>query len=234
MGCANCEMFRRRLAGLLSRNRHLVRQLQKEGALRARAEQRVAELERELLQRRATTTASNSSLPPSANPIGAKPPVVKRPTGRRPGGQIGHVGKTRTPLPEARVDHVVEHRPDACRDCQESIPADAPGDVVGRHQVAELPPVAVTITEHRALACRCERCGGLSRGMIPADVRASVTGPRLCAAIGLLGASMKGSKRAIAMVLREVLGCPTFALGSVSAREAELGDALAGPYRTAA
>lgn len=202
--------------------------------MRARAEQRVAELERELLQKRGTmtATASNSSLPPSANPIGARPPVVKRPTGRRPGGQIGHVGKTRTPLPEARVDHVVEHRPDACRDCQESIPADAPGDVVGRHQVAELPPVAVTITEHRALACRCERCGGLSRGMIPADVRASVTGPRLCAAIGLLGASMKGSKRAIAMVLREVLGCPTFALGSVSAREAELGDALAGPYRT--
>jgi transposase len=103
--------------------------------------------------------------------------------------------------------------------------------VVGRHQVAELPPVAVVITEHRALACRCERCGGLSRGAIPSDVQASVTGPRLCAAIGLLGASMKGSRRAIATMLREVLGCPTFALGSVSAREAELGDALAGPYQ---
>jgi transposase len=67
--------------------------------------------------------------------------------------------------------------------------------------------------------------------MIPSDVQASVTGPRLCAAIGLLGASMKGSKRAIAMVLQEVLGCPMFALGSVSAREAELSDALAGPYQ---
>jgi transposase len=221
---------------MLSRNRHLVRQLQKEGALRARAEQRVAELERELLQRRlttttTTTTASNSSLPPSANPIGAKPPVVKKPTGRRAGGQIGHLGKTRTLLPEAQVDHVIEHRPGVCRDCQQSIAADAAGDVVGRHQVAELPPVAVEITEHRALACRCEHCGGLSRGTIPADVQASVVGPRLCAAIGLLGASMKGSKRAIAMVLQEVLSCP-LALGSVSARERELSDALAGPYQT--
>jgi transposase len=63
-------------------------------------------------------------------------------------------------------------------------------------------------------------------------VQASVTGPRLGAAIGLLGASMKGSRRAIAVMLREVLGCPTFALGSVSAREAELRDALAGPHRT--
>jgi transposase len=88
------------------------------------------------------------------------------------------------------------------------------------------------ITEHRALACRCGRCGGLSRGTIPPEIAASVTGPRLCAAIGLLGASMKGSKRAIATMLREVLGCPTFALGSVSARERELGDALAGPHQT--
>ena len=98
--------------------------------------------------------------------------------------------------------------------------------------MAELPPVAVVITEHRALACRCAACGSLSRGTIPADVRASACGPRLSAAIGLLGASMKGSKRAIAMMMREVLGCPTFALGSVSAREAELSDALAGPYQT--
>ena len=170
---------------MLSRNQHLVRQLKREGALRARAEQRVAELERELLQKRGTATACNSSLPPSANPIGARPPVVKKPTGRRPGGQIGHVGKTRTPLPEAQVDGVIEHRPQVCRECQNPIAADAPGEaVVGRHQVAELPPVAVEITEHRALACRCGRCGGLSRGAIPPDVQASVVGPRLCAAIG--------------------------------------------------
>ena len=221
-------MLRRRLAGLLARNRHLVRQLQKEGALRARAEQRVAELE----QGRRPVTASNSSLPPSANPIGARPPVVKRPTGRRPGGQIGHVGKSRVPLPPERVNVVVEHRPGACRDCQASIPADAPGvAVVGRRQVAELPPVAVVVTEHRALACRCGRCGSLSRGRIPPEVATSVIGPRLSAAIGLLGASMKGSKRAIATMLREVLGCP-IALGSVSAREAELSAALAGPYQT--
>jgi transposase len=223
-------MLRRRLAGSRARIRHLEAQLKKEGAMRARAEQRVVELERELLGR-GRATASNSSLPPSANPIGAKPPVVKRPTGRRPGGQHGHVGKTRTLLPVEQVDHVIEHRPAVCADCQQSFAVDAIGDVVGRHQVAELPPVAVVITEHRALACRCGGCGRVSRGTIPHDVRASVAGPRLSAAIGLLGASMKGSKRAIAMMMREVLGCP-MALGSVSAREAELSDALAGPHQT--
>jgi transposase len=211
----------------------LVRELQKEGALRARAEQRVVELERELHRAEARghrATASNSSLPPSANPIGAKPPVVKRPTGRRPGGQVGHKGTSRTLLPVEQVDRIVAHRPVVCAGCRRAIAPDAAGAVVGRHQVAELPPRAVEVTEHRALACRCGRCGRVSRGLIPDHVRASVTGPRLSAAIGLLGASMKGSRRAIATILREVLGCP-IALGSVSAREKELCRALAGPHR---
>jgi len=226
-------MLRRRLAGLLARNRHLEAQLKKEGALRARAEQRLVELEQELRAGR-RATASNSSLPPSANPIGARPPVVKRPTGRKPGGQHGHKGTSRTLLPVEQVDEIVAHRPLICADCQQPIAPNTMGEVVvGRHQVAELPPVAVVITEHQALACRCGRCGHVSRGTIPADVRASVCGPRLSAAIGLLGASMKGSKRAIAQVMREVLGCP-IALGSVSAREAELSDALAGPHQTLA
>jgi len=214
----------------LARNRHLEALLKKEGALRARAEQRVVELERELQGARAPRpTASNSSLPPSANPIGAKPPVIKKPTGRKPGGQIGHKGKSRTLLPVEQVNHLVAHRPVVCAECQQAIAPDASGEVVGRHQVAELPPTAVEITEHQALACRCGRCGHVSRGLIPDEVRASVTGPRLSAAIGLLGASMKGSRRAIAQMLREVLGCP-MALGSVCAREKELCRALAGPH----
>ena len=198
--------------------------------MRARAEQRVVELERELQGARAPRpTASNSSLPPSANPIGAKPPVIKKPTGRKPGGQIGHKGKSRTLLPVEQVNHLVAHRPVVCAECQQAIAPGASGEVVGRHQVAELPPTAVEITEHQALACRCGRCGHVSRGLIPDEVRASVTGPRLSAAIGLLGASMKGSRRAIAQMLREVLGCP-MALGSVCAREKELCRALAGPH----
>lgn len=175
-------------------------------------------------------TASNSSLPPSANPVGAARPVVKKPTGRRPGGQLGHAGKTRELLPADRVDEVVEHRPAACGCCGMELNESAAGQVVGRHQVAELPPAAVVVSEHRSLACRCGRCGHVTRGTIPADVAASCTGPRLSAAVALLGASLKGSKRAAAEMVAEVLGCP-MALGSVCAREKELSRSLEAPYR---
>jgi len=215
----------------LARNRHLNRKLQQEQALRARAEGELREVRQALkqLEQARRPTASNSSLPPSANPIGARPPVTKQPTGRKPGGQVGHAGKTRTLLPEDRVNHVLEHRPPACGHCKAAIDPQSPGEVTGRHQVAELPPVAVVISEHQSLACRCGHCGHVTRGTIPQDVTASCTGPRLSAAIALFGASLKGSKRAVAQMMTEVLGCP-MALGSVCARERELSHSLAAPY----
>jgi hypothetical protein len=139
------------MEGLLARNRHLVRQLQQERALRARAEQALREMEQAVRPR---PTASNSSLPPSANPIGAKPPVTKKPTGRRPGEQSGHAGKRRTLLPEDRVDHVVEHRPAVCGHCGTTLDESAAAEVAGRHQVAELPPRAAVIGAHRSLGGR--------------------------------------------------------------------------------
>lgn len=221
--CKNCQMLFRRSEALRARNRLLVRQLQEERALRARAEQRVAELEQ---ARR--PTASNSSLPPSANPWGAKPPVKKKPTGRRPGGQIGHAGVSRKLLAVERMHRVVAHRPPLCRQCQRPLKASPQDRLIGRHQVAELPAVAVELTEHQSYACRCESCGSITRGRIPDEIAASSSGPRLTAAIGLLAGRVKGSKRDVAAVLGEVLGSPV-ALGSVAGREAELGQALEGP-----
>jgi transposase len=197
--------------------------LQREQALRLRAEQRVAELEERL-----RINATNSSLPPSANPIGAPKPAGKRPTGRKRGGQIGHKGHGRELIPVEQVDETVVHRPAVCEQCQASL-AGIDGAIVGRHQVAELPARPVRVSEHQSLACRCRACGKVSRGVIPAEVRASVIGPRLSAAIGLLSAFMHGSRRAIREVVADVLGCP-IALGSISVRERELSDALAGPY----
>ena len=223
MPCRTCANLRVRNASLLRQVRALRGKVQKEQALRAAAEQRVKDLEERL---RVNTT--NSSLPPSANPKGAPGPAGKTPTGRRRGGQVGHKGSGRKLIPAEQVDAVVEHRPAACDRCRGGL-AGVAGDVVGRHQVAELPARAVTVTEHRSVACRCPACGAVTRGVIPAAVRASAAGPRLTGAVGLLSGFVHGSRRAVREVVADVLGCP-IGLGSVIARERELSDALAGPY----
>jgi transposase len=221
--CRSCANLRVRNAALLRQVRALRGKLQKEQALRVAAEQRVKDLEERL---RVNTT--NSSLPPSANPKGAPRPAARKPTGRQRGAQVGHKGHGRKLIPVEQVDEVVIHRPAACERCRGSL-AGTPGDVVGRHQVAELPPRAVVVTEHQSVACRCRACGAVTRGVIPPEVRASVAGPRLTGAVGLLTGFVHGSRRAVREVVADVLGCPV-SLGTINARERELSAALEGPY----
>jgi transposase len=223
--CPSCLQLRRRFAAKQARINSLRLQLQKSQALLAGAQDRIRELEQAH-----RPTASNSSIAPSANPIGVPRPVVKKPTGRKPGGQVGHRGAGHRLLPVQKMDQVVRHRPKICKHCLVSLQEHAPAELVGRHQVAELPEVCVFWTEHQSYACRCPHCGKITRGMIPADIAASTTGPRLTAAIGIWGAWVKGSRRAVAEVVSQTLGCP-ISLGSIGDREKELTEALDPPYR---
>jgi transposase len=203
---------------------HLLRlKVQREQAFRLAAEQRVKDLEERL-----AVNATNSSLPPSASPRWAPRPAGKKPTGRKRGAQVGHEGHGRKLLESRQVDDRIEHRPGVCTRCRASL-EHQPAELIGRHQVADLPPRAVKITEHQSFACRCGVCGTLNRAVIPEAVRASRIGPRLSGAIGLLSALVHGSRRAVTGVVAQVLGCP-IALGSISARERELSDALELPY----
>lgn len=216
----------------MKRNAVLRERLRHAEARVRRLETEVAEL-RQLLREAtgpARATAVNSSVPPSANPPGASRPQTKRPTGGRPGGQLGHEGHSRRLLPAQEVDEVVEHRPPVrCRSCGATLPVGSDREVVGRHQVMELPPRAVRVTEHRALACRCTRCGRENKGTIPDAVRSLATGPRLSAAVAMMACHFRGSRRCVGRMLVEVLGVP-LSLGSVVAREREMGQALGGPY----
>lgn len=167
----------------MKRNLRLRDRLRHAEARLRRLETEVAELRQ--LVREATgsarATAVNSSIPPSANPPGAPRPQTKRPTGGTPGGQLGHEGHFRKLLGPEEVDEVVGHGPPVrCRYCGAMLPVESDRGVVGRHQVMELPPRAVRVTEHRALACRCRWCGRENKGTIPEVVRSRATGPRGC------------------------------------------------------
>ena len=78
------------------------------------------------------------------------------------------------------VDEVIEHWPTDCG-CghvfgeADRVSAGRPT----RHQVEELPLMAVTITEHQCQCLRCTDCGQTSTALLPDEVASSVFGPRL-------------------------------------------------------
>jgi hypothetical protein len=108
-------------------------------------EQRLREMEKRLaeLEDRLRANSSNSSTAPSASPPWAPKLQNKKPTGKPPGGQKGHQGHCRKLLPVDQVDEVVLHAPRVCDYCQAELNRGM-GQVVSRHQIAELPQRAVT------------------------------------------------------------------------------------------
>ena len=53
----------------------------------------------------------------------------------------------------------------------------------GRHQVAELQPITVVVTEHRTHRLRCPGCRRKTAAQLPAEVAGPKSGPRLQAAV---------------------------------------------------
>jgi transposase len=189
----------------------------------ARQDERIATLERQLGR-----SSRNSSQPPSADPPGA-PPRGKGRSGRKPGGQPGHEGKGRPLLPAWAVDEFVEHWPERC-DCGHVF-CDADRVAVAepaRHQVEELPVMAVRVTEHRCQRVRCPRCGARRGGRLPAEVTGSAFGPRLQAAVTVLSVRNRISRRDV-VELCEQLFASRISTGTVDAIIARAANALEEP-----
>jgi len=188
-------------------------------ALEAQVRELLAQLQR---------NSSNSSTPPSANPLGAPKPVAKRPTGRRPGGQFGHRGHHRLRLPANRVNEVVVHVPRVCAGCHAPLPLEpGPNDREHAwHQVAELPKLAAVVTEHQAHTRTCPGCGLRNHAPIPAEVRAHVIGPRLAATMSYLSGRFHLGKRSVREFVEAVFEVPV-SLGTVAALEQQTSAALA-------
>lgn len=85
----------------------------------AELERRVAELEALVrnLHDRLGTNATNSGMPPSANPLQAPKPVIKKRTGAQP----GHPPSLRRQLPPERLSKVVSFVPSHCSRCAETV-----------------------------------------------------------------------------------------------------------------
>jgi transposase len=197
---------------------------------------RVAELEaivREL-QAKLGQNATNSSVPPSANPLGAPKPVRKKKSKRRPGGQPGHPPRLKQLLPAERVNNVQVFVPVTCASCHADLPAAAnPNDPEPtRLQVIDLPPLTAIVTEYQGQARTCPCCGELTWAVLPEEVRAHSVGPRLTATLSYLTGCHGLSKRGVEEIADQVFGAPV-ALGTVCNLEREVSAALAAPHQEA-
>jgi transposase len=164
------------------------------------------------LEARLNRNSKNSNTPPSANPPGVSKPAPKKPTGRKPGGQPGHPGSHRASVVP---DSVIDHFPAACGHCHSGLNPAGTDDPI-RHQVTELPPICVTVVEHRLHRLTCPDCGKGTRATLPAGVPTSQFGPRLTAIVAMLSGRFRVSRREVSVLFEELFG-GGLSVGSVQA-----------------
>jgi transposase len=197
-------------------------------ALAARYERLEARVEK--LEDQLRRSSRNSSLPPSQDPPSAPPRAKKRASGRGRGGQPGHEGSNRPLLPLEQVDELVEHWPARCHGCAHLFGEDERVDAAApqRHQVAELPPIAVIVTEHRLHRLRCPACAAETRAELPAEVPRGSFGARLQAGVATLAVRNRVSRRDTVELVGELFGVE-LSTGSIDAIVQRTGEALAEP-----
>src|ERR1043165_8218195 len=197
---------------------------------------RIAALEKRLaeLEARLKTNASNSSTPPSANPLGGDRPVKKKKSKRQRGGQPDQPPHLKQLLPPERVTRTEPIVPEQSANCQAPLPhAAGPLDPEPkRFQSIELPPITVEVTEYQAHARTCACCGEVTYATIPGAIRAHSIGSRLTATLSYFTGCQGISKRGVEEIAQTVFGAP-IALGTVANLEQEVSDALAPAHQEA-
>jgi transposase len=194
----------------------------------AEAEKQIADLERQLGLRQQNST--NSSKPPSSDGLAGAP----RPRGRgkksrrKVGGQPGHRGAHRPPVPAERVNEVRPVLPEQCQHCGHSLPPPvATTDTPQRHQVIELPPFQPHVIEYQCHQLACPACGKSTRAAIPEEARGDF-GPQLAALITYLTVVCRMPRRVVRELLAHALGIE-ISLGSVQKCWEEASQAVATP-----
>ena len=209
--CPSCEELKLQIAELKS-------QL-------AMALQRIEQLEARLNQ-----NSRNSSRPPSSDPPAVKRPPQEPPSDRKPGGQPGHDGHRRLLLPSEQMDERVDVKPPDCRHCGAKLHGSDRNPQ--RRQVVDIPEPKAHWTEYLLHTLSCGRCGQTTTAELPRGVPRGAFGPRLQAFLAVCTGVYHLSKRQMTELLQDWWKIP-MALGSVSATEESVSEALEGPIAEA-
>jgi transposase len=190
---------------------------------------RITELEQRVgdLEARLKLNSSNSSKPPSSDPIGLKRKPPASPSGRKRGGQPGHRRALRSLVPPEKVRSITDCKPTGCRRCGHTLAGDDPSPLV--HQVAELPEIEPLVDEYRLHSLDCPNCGVTTCGDLPAGVPKGCFGPYLQAVLASLAGGYRLSKRQIQQLVGDLFGL-SIATGMVSKLERQSASVLEAPY----
>jgi transposase len=199
----------------------------------ADAEKQIADLERQLKLRRRNST--NSSKPPSSDGLAGEQRRRgrKHKSKRKAGAQPGHAGHHRQLVPLAEVSAIEVLLPKRCRHCGGNLPQ-KPGQVTmagepRRHQVTEVPPVKICITEYQFPHVVCGQCGKTTCAPLPKEIRGNF-GPQLTALIAYWTVVCRLPRRLVESMLADVLGIE-ISLGSTQKAWEEVSQAVAQPIQ---
>src|SRR5271157_682174 len=192
-------------------------------------EDRISELEATVrdLQARLQLNSTNSSKPPSSDPIGLKRKPPTPPSGRKRGGQPGHRKAFRALVPPEKLRSSRDCKPCACRRCGHALHGEDPNPLI--HQVAELPKIEPIVDEYRWHRLSCPDCGETTCGTLPAGVPAASFGPYLQAVLATLAGAYRLSKRQIQQLAGDLFGL-SICTGMISKLERQSAGALEAPY----
>jgi transposase len=199
----------------------------------ADAEKQIADLERQLKLRKRNST--NSSKPPSSDGLAGEQRRRgrKHKSKRKAGAQPGHAGHHRQLVPLAEVSAIEVLLPKRCRHCGGNLPQ-KPGQVTmagepRRHQVTEVPPVKICITEYQFPHVVCGQCGKTTCAPLPKEIRGNF-GPQLTALIAYWTVVCRLPRRLVESMLADVLGIE-ISLGSTQKAWEEVSQAVAQPIQ---
>ena len=197
-------------------------------ALVGSLERQVTELAQQVqdLKARLDQNSTNSSKPPSTDPIGVKRRPPTPPSRKRRGGQEGHPRRVRALVPPERVASVTDCKPTECRRCKQ--PPSGVDAEPRRHQVAELPPIEPEVHEYRLHRLSCPHCKTVTCGALPDGVPRTSFGPRLHAALSVLTGAYRLSKRQVVQLGSDLLGL-TISVGMISKLERITAEVLEQP-----
>jgi transposase len=179
------------------------------------------------LQARLQLNSTNSSKPPSSDPIGLKRKPPAPPSQRKRGGQPGHRKAFRALVPPEKLRSSQDCKPCACRRCGHALHVEDPNPLI--HQIAELPRIEPIVDEYRLHRLTCPDCGQTTCGTLPEGVPTVSFGPYLQATLATLAGAYRLSKRQIQQLAGDLFGL-SISTGMISKLERNSAEALEAPY----